>query len=129
MKPDIDELTTALREAGARFAYLFGSRATGTGTPVSDLDVAAFFGRADVDPLTVKGVDYDRVDLIVLDHAPLELAGRVAQHGKLLFEVDPAERVAWEALTRKMYLDELPRMEQARKDFVAGARERAARRG
>ena len=125
MGPSIDELTAALREAGARFAYVFGSHAHGTNTAASDLDLAAFYGRTDVDPLTVEGVDFDLVDLVVLDRAPLELAGRVALHGKLLFEIDPAERVGWEALTRKIYLDELPRMEQARKDFVAGARHRA----
>jgi len=129
MEPNIGELTDALRRAGARFAYVFGSRAQGTHDAGSDVDLAAFFGRADVDPLTVEGVDFERVDLVVLDRAPLELAGRVALHGKLLFEVDPAERVGWQALTRKMYLDELPRMEQARKDFVAGARERAQASG
>jgi hypothetical protein len=39
------------------------------------------------------------VDLLVLDGAPLELAGRVAVGGRLLFEDDPAERVRWEAMT------------------------------
>lgn len=126
MTPSLDELTSALRDAGARFAYVFGSRARGTATESSDLDLAAFFGRDDVDPLSVRGIDFDSVDLVVLDRAPLELAGRAAMHGRLLFETDPAERVAWEALTRKIFLDELPRMEQARKDFVAGARARAA---
>jgi predicted nucleotidyltransferase len=126
---DLEDLTDALRRAGARFAYIFGSHADGTAKPRSDIDLAAYFGRQDVDPLTVDGVDFDRVDLVVLDGAPLELAGRVALHGKLLFEIDPAERVRWQALTRKIYLDEIPRMEQARKDFVAGARARASERG
>ena len=62
------------------------------------------------------------VDLLVLDTAPLELAGRVAMHGVLLFEADAAERVAWQATTRKIYLDERPRVERARKDFVEARR-------
>jgi hypothetical protein len=46
------------------------------------------------------------VDLLVLNSAPLELAGRVALHGVLLFETDPAVRVRWQADTRRIYLDE-----------------------
>jgi uncharacterized protein len=33
------------------------------------------------------------VDLLVLDHAPLELAGRVAARGRLIFDDDPVSRV------------------------------------
>lgn len=129
MEPNLDDLASALRDAGARFAYVFGSRATGRARRGSDVDLAAYFGRGDVDPLEVRGVDFERVDLIVLDRAPLELAGRVALQGKLLFETDPAERVNWEAQTRKIYFDEKPRMDQARRDFVAAARARAAEHG
>ena len=53
------------------------------------------------------------VDLLVLDHAPLELAGRVAAHGRLLFDDDPVSRVRWEATTRNIYFDELPRITRA----------------
>lgn len=35
------------------------------------------------------------VDLVVLDHAPLELAGRIALDGVLLFDDDPPARVRW----------------------------------
>jgi hypothetical protein len=50
--------------------------------------------------------------------APLELAGRVALHGKLLFERHPSARAAWEATTSKIYLDELPRQNRAHRDFA-----------
>lgn len=109
----------ALQRAGAVFAYLHGSRVTGQPTPSSDTDVAAWFGRpADAWEVPLP----ESVDLLVLDTAPLELAGRVALHGWLLFEADPASRVAWEAMTRKIYLDELPRRDQARRDFVDARR-------
>jgi hypothetical protein len=58
------------------------------------------------------------VDLVVLNGAPLELAGRIALHGRLLFESDPAARVVWEATTRKIYLDELPRLNRAHREFA-----------
>ena len=60
----------------------------------------------------------DEVDLLVLNHAPLELAGRVALHGRLLVDDDAAQRVRWQASTRKIFLDEQYRVEQARRDFA-----------
>lgn len=110
-----------LRSSGAVFAYLHGSRADGTATAGSDTDVAAWFGRP-TDAWVVAAALPGDVDLLVLDDAPLELAGRVAQHGLLLLDLDPARRVRWVATTRKTYLDELPRRELARRDFVQGRR-------
>lgn len=46
------------------------------------------------------------VDLVVLDHIPLELAGRIALEGTVLFDDDPGARVRWVADTRKIWLDE-----------------------
>lgn len=116
---DMVAVVETLRRAGARFAYLHGSRAEGRHRPGSDVDVAAWFGRRGVEPWAVAAGLPGVVDLLVLDDAPLELAGRVALHGRLLFDDDPPARVAWEATTRKIYLDELPRIAQARRDFRA----------
>lgn len=70
----------------------------------SDLDVAAWWaGRA---PPAWDVELPPGVDLLVLNQAPLELAGRVALHGALLFDDDPPERVRWQAQTRLVYLDE-----------------------
>jgi uncharacterized protein len=122
---DLDEVAMTLRAAGARFAYLHGSVASGTAGPDSDVDVAAHFGGAD--PASWRVRLPGRVDLVVLDSAPLELAGRVALHGRLLFDDDPPARVRWEATTRKIYLDEQPRMRQATADLVAGVRASVSR--
>jgi predicted nucleotidyltransferase len=111
------ESAAVLRKAGARFAYLHGSRASGQYRPGSDVDIAAYFGGQPpnaFDILMPPGVD-----LLVLDHAPLELAGRVAARGRLLFEDDPVSRVRWEATTRKIYFDELPRITRAHREFAA----------
>lgn len=115
------EAVAVLRRVGARFAYLHGSRVAGRARADSDLDIAAFFGN-DAPPahdvLLPVGVD-----LLVLDRAPLELAGRVAVEGRLLFESDQVARIRWEAMTRKIYFDERPRMQRAHAEFrqsVAG---------
>jgi predicted nucleotidyltransferase len=120
-----DDAVSVLREAGARFAYLHGSRAVGRQRAGSDIDIAAYFGGPQppnaFDVLLPPGVD-----LLVLDHAPLELAGRVAVGGKLLFEDDRGARVDWEAMTRKIYFDELPRITRAHREFVAALLARTA---
>jgi len=110
------EAIEALQHRGAVFAYLHGSRASGSAGPDSDVDIAAYFdGQL---PEAFEILLPAGVDLVVLNCAPLELAGRVALHGKLLFERDPSARVVWEATTRKIYLDELPRLNRAHRDFA-----------
>lgn len=111
------EAITVLRDVRARFAYLHGSRALGQHHQDSDIDIAAYFGGRPpnaFDILLPPGVD-----LLVLDYAPLELAGRVAVGGKLLFDDDPVGRIRWEATTRKIYFDELPRISRAHREFAA----------
>lgn len=114
---DLETVASSLRDSGARFAYVHGSRARGEARPGSDLDVAAWWP---ADPPAAWEVALPGgVDLLVLNGAPFELAGRVAHGGRLLFDDEPEARVAWEATTRKLYFDELPRIAQARHDFVA----------
>ncbi len=120
----IRQAVAALRAAGARFAYLHGSRVAGTARPDSDVDLAAWFGRDRVPAPWEVGDLPGAVDLLVLDGAPLELAGRVALRGRLLFDDDPPARVRWEATTRKIWADEAPRRERARRDFAEAFRGR-----
>lgn len=105
-----------LRQNGAAFAYLHGSRAAGAGKPQSDVDIAAYFDEPH--PEAFEVLLPTGVDLVVLNDAPLELAGRIAMQGKLLFARDQSARVVWEATTRKIYLDELPRLHRAHRDFA-----------
>lgn len=135
---DLPAVISALRAAGAGFAFAHGSRVRDEAAPPrpgpragSDLDVAAWFGHH----IAAYDVSLPTdVDLLVLDTAPLELTGRVAQWGLLLLDDAPAERVRWQALTRRVYLDEQPRVARARQDFVRarlreGARSAGAVRG
>lgn len=116
----LDEAVEILREAGAVFALLHGSTVTGSSGPASDLDVAAWW-RSDA-PAAFEVLLPSQVDLLVLNGAPLELAGRVAVHGVLLFEDDQAARVHWVAQTRTIYFDERPRIERSHREFVESLR-------
>jgi len=110
------EITAVLRAAGARFALLHGSRVNGRARPDSDIYVAAWWDGAA--PASFE-VDLPAdVDLVVLNGAPLELAGRIAVDGQLLYDDDPPARVRRVATTRKIYFDERPRMLRAHREFV-----------
>jgi hypothetical protein len=113
------QLITALRASGAAFAFVFGSRARGDAVASSDLDVAAWWPKDPPDNWSV-GVP-DGVDLVVLNSAPLELAGRVALEGEILFDDDPGAQVRWTATTRKIWLDERPRFEAAHRLYLESA--------
>jgi len=93
------EITAVLRAAGARFALLHGSRVNGRARPDSDIDVAAWWDGAA--PASFE-VDLPAdVDLVVLNGAPLELAGRIAVDGQLLYDDDPPARSdGWPPLAR-----------------------------
>lgn len=122
---DETAVTASLRRAGAAFGYVHGSRANGEQLPNSDLDVAAYFGQRVPSPWEVRLPA--GVDLLVLDTAPLYLAGRVALAGRLLFDDDPPARVAWEADTRTMYLDERPFIDQMAHEYLGALAERGRR--
>lgn len=115
---DLQTLVEVLRAHGVPFAFLHGSRVTGTPRPDSDLDVAAWLPE-DLDAWTVPVGDH--VDLHDLRKLPLSVAGRVALKGRLLFDDDPPERVHWQAQTRQRYFDEEPRRRMITADTLKAA--------
>jgi hypothetical protein len=117
------DIAAALRHAGARFAFIHGSRATGdTARPDSDVDVAAWWPAEP--PPSWEMTLPDGVDLVVLNRAPLWLAGRIALAGHLLFDDDPAAQVTWQADTRRIWLDERPQILQSQREFRQAVTER-----
>lgn len=114
--PEERAVAAALRAAGARFAFVHGSRAGDQRHRAdSDLDVAAWWLAEPPQPWSIGLPAH--VDLVVLNRAPLWLAGRIALHGRLLFDDDRSHRVAWQADTRRMWLDERPRVRQSQREF------------
>jgi predicted nucleotidyltransferase len=109
--------TSAFAGEPVRFAYLFGSQAAGTARPGSDVDVAVML--ADEVPRdehlarslrlagaleTAAGVGPIEA-LVVLNEAPLPLAGRVRQHRVVIFSADESGRVRYESRITRLFHD------------------------
>jgi uncharacterized protein len=95
------------------FAYLFGSRASGTARPDSDWDVAVYL-REDLTPrqrfqlrlrLTADLEVLGRADVVVLNDAPPLLAHRAIM-GQLVLRRDETARVRFAVRTVAMSEDE-----------------------
>lgn len=117
----MDEVLARLREvlerhADVRVAYVFGSTARGTGGPLSDVDVAVLLTgdgellhvrlalMADI----VEALGSDRVDVVVLNEAPVPLAYRIIREGKLILSRDEGLRIRHRVRTVDRYLDMEP---------------------
>lgn len=129
MGPDLDGVFAA---HGVAVAYLFGSRAEGTATPVSDHDVAVLFAEARpaLDATARLAADLapvlgTRVDVVDLAGAGLELRGKVAESGRLLFSADEPARVRFEVDARMRWIEFRPVLEETTRSFLA----RVAREG
>lgn len=126
--PSIDAI---LGGAGIRFAYLFGSRATGHARDGSDADIAVMpsrpLGLLERERLTLglaRAFEVPDVDLVSLDTANLELRGRVVQDGRPIYTVDEPARVAFEVRTRSEYFDFLPTLKALERSYLARVAER-----
>lgn len=108
---------------GIAAVYLFGSTAAGTAGADSDVDVAVLF---DTPPArTLNGPRFTiegeletalrrRVDLVVLNEAPADLAIRVMRYGRLLYDGNRSKRIAFEVRTRSIAFDMEPMLTQYR---------------
>lgn len=109
------DAATCFADEPVAFAYLFGSHAVGTATDRSDVDVAVHLApgtRVDTLDLRLRvAARLERlagvgpVEVIVLDEAPLTLAGRVREHGRLIYCRDHVQRVRYESRIGRMYHD------------------------
>jgi predicted nucleotidyltransferase len=119
-------LIAALEREPICAAYLFGSQASGTAGPLSDTDLAVlvepivgvderFRLRLELIAQATRLLQTNRVDVIVLNDAPILLRHRVIRDGELLLEREREQRVRFETATILEYLDTRPlRAELAR---------------
>jgi predicted nucleotidyltransferase len=124
-----DELLTVLPDLeGVCLVYLFGSQVEGNLGPMSDYDLAVLVDRA-VDGRRVqarlahesaRALQTDRIDVVLLNRAPIELAYAVIAQGELLYERDIATRVEYEATVLSRYGDYLPLLRAQRDDILRG---------
>jgi len=108
--------------------YLFGSQVTGQAGPDSDFDFAIVtdYGQDNI-PLQaafthaiVMALNIEKVDVVLLDRAPIELAYGVVSDGRLLYARDLATRIEFEAAILNKYLDYLPYLHDFRKQTLEG---------
>jgi uncharacterized protein len=108
---------TCSAQPGVVAVYVFGSVARETASPDSDVDVAVLFDRIPARTLagprfTLEG-DLERalerrVDLAVLNDAPVDLRTRVLRDGRLILDRDRSARIAFEVRTRNEAFDLAP---------------------
>lgn len=119
LPPDIEQRLAGLGDAIARasrdvdFAYLFGSAATGHRSARSDVDVAIHV-RADADAHAVRldvaravssCLGTDAVDVVLLNTAPVSLAGRVLSSRRVVLDRVPFVRHRYESRIARMFHD------------------------
>jgi len=98
---------------GVEFAYLFGSTATGRRTPRSDVDLAVHLNehtdsheaRLEIARVAATHLGTDAIDVVVLNDAPIALAGRVLTTRRVLVDRNPFARHRYESLTARMFQD------------------------
>jgi predicted nucleotidyltransferase len=114
---------------GVVCAWLFGSTARGETHAGSDVDVAVLLAQDPPSTLagsgvaladTLEGALGAPVDVVLLNRAPVDLTHRVLRDGVLVFDADPARRIAFEVRARSLYFDLKPILDQYRRK--AGAR-------
>ena len=95
------------------FAYLFGSASTGDMTPRSDIDVAIYVSesadahqtRLETSRIAAGHLGTDAIDIVLLNAAPIALAGRVLTSRRVLLDRRPFLRHRFESLTARMFQD------------------------
>jgi len=117
--------SSAKTKAHIDLAYIFGSRADGEEGPISDYDIAVLYAKPPAPDLRYelalklkKKLMTDRVDLVVLNDAPIELRYAVIASGIVVYEVNVKTRVEFEALTLSLYGDYLPVLRHQREDIL-----------
>lgn len=104
--------------------YLFGSVARGTARESSDVDVGVLY-RAPLAP-TLEAQPYGdeatlsaqlgrTVQIIEMNHAPVDLVHRILRDGILVLEPDKSRRIAFEVRARNEYFDLLPMLQEYRR--------------
>jgi predicted nucleotidyltransferase len=124
-----DELEAALRRAFATAppeivaVYLYGSRARGTATTRSDVDLAVLYSIPPAPSLESQPFDIEAelegglgvpVEIVVLNEAPVDLVHRVLRDGVLLLDRDRSRRIRFEVKARNEYFDLQPHLARYR---------------
>lgn len=124
-------LAAALDRAEVVSALLYGSQATGTAGPLSDVDVAVWLDPAldggarwrlmlELTQAACEALGTDEVQVVVLNDAPPLLRHRAIRDGIRLVDHDPLWRIRMETQAVLEYFDTAP----LRAALAAGVRHR-----
>ena len=99
------------KDSNIIFAYLFGGLLKSRRNPLSDVDLGIYVK-------STRGLDYlnlfnkisqvlgtDEIDLVVLNSAPISLAGRILQNRKVLTDKNPFLRHRYESRVLREFFD------------------------
>ena len=108
--------------------YLFGSQVSGKVGPMSDYDLAILLDHPADGEQTRTGFSHtlahhlqtERVDVLILNRATIELAYHVIATGELLYQRELALRVEYEAGVLSRYCDYLPVLRAQRSQILQG---------
>ena len=112
------------KSRNVELAYLFGSRARGKGSFLSDFDFAILASDGGFEEyyrflhdlsIVMNG---SRVDVVMLKDAPLELRYRAVKEGILLYQKNRYIKVEFEGVTLSRYFDFLPVLRSQRKEIL-----------
>jgi len=137
-KIDINHAKEVIKDLGAFFsrfgnkvvvAYLFGSFAMGTYTPLSDIDIAILFdmelSKGIVEELENEILDglmkifkTDEIDLVILNNAPLSVRYGVLKTGKIVYCSNIEKVVDFQTEVISKYLDIKPYREEFYREFL-----------
>jgi predicted nucleotidyltransferase len=98
--PAIPAIRQFLRDRNdVRLALVFGSRARGTSTPASDVDVAVRAPGVDLLPLAadLSQVTGHEVDVVAVDEVGVPLLARIVREGVGVHEARPGALATWRA--------------------------------
>lgn len=117
-----------LARLGVGLVYLFGSHAERTASPLSDVDVGVVMRRLPRDTSELYQQLYElltdafpgqRMDLVFLQRASLELRGDAVRHGTVLYEASPDERAVFEERTMLACADFAPVLREIDRAILA----------
>ncbi len=132
----LSKLKNYFSEKGFLLVYLFGSQAGENIGPLSDFDIAILSIESPEPELIYtfvhnfsKILGTNRIDVVSLNHAPVELQFRIIRQGVILYQKSNYIRVEFEANTLSRYFDFLPILLRQRDEILMeGKHERGIQR-
>jgi len=111
-----------------KLVYLFGSQVEDRVGPMSDFDLGVLIERAQFGPQVRSRLSIElaqiikdgKIDVVLLNRVPIELAYAVIADGEILYQQDDATRVEYEARVMGLYFDYLPVLRSQRRDILKG---------